>query len=409
MSGQPNVLFLVHRVPFPPNRGDRIRSYQILRFLAARANVYLGTLTDEPLDSSTAEGLAPLCKEYCVARLGGSRWLHGAASLLRGSSATEGLFASAELRRKVQTWTRSTSFDAVVVFCSSMVQYANVAGLEDVPTIVDLVDVDSQKFFDYAQSGPGLKRLLYRLEGTRLRKLECTLPAKARAITLVSEAEANIFRSFCANDRTRAITNGVDLDFFRSRESGVVADHCVFVGAMDYPPNIDGVTWFCRDIWPTILAQRPQATFTIVGRNPPDAVQRLAELPGVSVTGTVSDVRPFLEKAAVVVAPLRIARGVQNKVLEAMAMARPVVTTPQALEGIQATAGEHLLCAEGVSQWTETLLRLLGDTVLQKQLSRSARAFVEARHDWSTCLDPLGDLLFEQRGALPSQKLVPCS
>jgi sugar transferase (PEP-CTERM/EpsH1 system associated) len=393
MPRRPKVLFIVHRVPYPPNRGDRIRSYHLLKFLAERADVSLASLTDEPLAAGTLDELNRHCRRVAVEHVPRARWARAAGKLLAGGSATEGLFASSKLRRTLEGWSRETRFDAVVVFCSSMVQYLSVPGLQGVPAVVDLVDVDSQKFLDYASEAGGCKRLLYRLEGQRLRAIEKGLVGRAQAITLVSEAEATLFRTFCPNDRTFALENGVDLQYFQPTQADVKPQQCVFVGAMDYYPNASGIGWFCAEVWPKVLGSFPQATLSIVGRNPPVAVQRLALLPGVTVVGTVPDVRPYVAEAAAVVVPLRIARGIQNKVLEAMAMGKPVLASPQALDGLQLERGRDALCASTPDEWLAALQPLFSDSSVSRQLSIAARQFVETHHAWSATLEPLARLV----------------
>jgi sugar transferase (PEP-CTERM/EpsH1 system associated) len=284
-----------------------------------------------------------------------------------------------------------------VVFCSSMVQYLRVPGLERVPAVVDLVDVDSQKWFDYAEGSHGLKRWLFRLEGRRLRRLEASLPRGATAVTLVSRHEADLYRGFCPADGVRAIPNGVDLEYFRPGEPAekaeLAAARCVFVGALDYRANLDGVRWFCEQVWPEVRRRRPGATFAVVGSNPGAAARRLAERPGVELVGEVPDVRPHLAGAAVVVVPLRVARGIQNKVLEALAMGKAVVATPQALEGLGVEAGVHVCRAAGAGQWIEAVTSLLDDRQAAQRLGRAGRGYVEAHHRWDVQLRPFGELL----------------
>lgn len=393
MTSRPQILFLVHRVPFPPNRGDRIRSYHILKFLAERANVSLATLADEPLEPGAREELEQLCERVAIEQVSSCRWLRAAVNLLVGGSATEGLFASTKLRRTLDSWIRTTRYDAVVVFCSSMVQYLQLPGLKSVRATIDLVDVDSQKFLDYARESSGLKKWLYRIEGHRLRTLEKSLPNRAPTITLVSEREADLYRTICPNDQTMALENGVDLTYYQPRDIEAKPFHCVFVGAMDYYPNASGMKWFCRDVWPQILNRYPEATLAIVGRNPPPDVQCLTEVRGVEVTGTVPDVRPYVARATVVVVPLKIARGVQNKILEAMAMGKPVISSPQALDGLQAQTERDLISANSADEWISQINRLFADSSLRSDLANAARKYVESRHAWSVTLQPLAEMI----------------
>lgn len=393
MNSPRNILFLAHRVPYPPNRGDRIRSYHILKFLSERASVHLGTLADEPLEPGAEQTLNAICRRTHVELLGRGRWLNGAKRLLLGGTATVGLFESSRLRKELVRWTTETRFDAVFVFCSSMAQYLDLPGLKNVPVVVDLVDVDSQKFYDYAAKASGPKRWLYQLEGRRLRSLETSLAERATAVLLVSEAEANIYREFAPNSKTWAIKNGVDLDYFAPQDVEEKACSCVFVGAFDYPPNIAGAAWFCEHVWPRLRQEFPDATLTLVGRNPAPSVRALANLPGVTVTGSVNDVRPYVASAAVAITPLQIARGIQNKVLEAMAMSKAVIGSPQAAEGLLVQQERELLIAREPEQWHGALRRLFTHPELRTTLGSAARQYVQTHHDWPACLHPLEKLL----------------
>jgi sugar transferase (PEP-CTERM/EpsH1 system associated) len=272
-----------------------------------------------------------------------------------------------------------------------------MAELRGVPSVVDLVDVDSQKWLDYAERDRGPRAWLYRTEGRRLRRLEQGLPDWARAVTLVSEAEAEVYRRIRPGSAALAVTNGVDLETFRPDLSA--PEHgCVFVGALDYRPNVDGACWFCRAVWPEVRRRVP-ARLALVGRRPAPAVRRLGREPGVEVIGPVADVRPYLARAAVVVAPLRIARGVQNKVLEALAMGKAVVASPQALEGLRAEPGVHVLAASTPQEWAEAVARLLGDEPLRRQLGAAGRRYVEGHHRWEVCLEPFAEVLGLPRAA----------
>jgi len=390
------ILFLAHRVPYPPNRGDRIRSFHILRFLAQRADVSVAFLAEEQPSPETQQALKRLCSDVAGLRLGRyRRWINAARSLTFGRTATEGLFRCNRLRRLLARWSKTTRFDAVVVFCSSMVQYLDVPGLAGVPVLVDLVDVDSQKWLQYAEEASGVQRRLYQIEGKRLRRLEQSLPLRAKAITLVSRCEAELYRSFCPADSVHVMSNGVDLDYFRPREDSdsTSSEDCVFVGALDYRANVEGIHWFCDEIWPEVRRRQPKATFTVVGSKPSPLVRRLARRPGVRLACNVPDVRPYLAEAAMVVVPLRIARGIQNKVLEALGMAKAVIATPEALEGIAIEPEVHACQARTPAEWIESMVRLLKDAPARDRLGRAGRTFVEAHHCWDRQLQPLATLL----------------
>jgi len=391
-----NILFLTHRAPYPPNRGDRIRSYHILRQLAQHYRVYLGSLIDEPLSKDGLEILRQLTVKRALVPLRPRlRWASAAWSFAMGGSATEGAFASRRLRMWVRDVARSIDFDAAVVFCSSMLQFAAIPELSQLPLVVDLVDVDSQKWLDYAAASRSVRKWLFNVEAARVRRLECSVPARAKAITLVSEAEANLYRASCPNQKTHAVSNGVDLEYFCADFPIQEQQHnqCVFVGVLDYRPNVDGLRWFCDEVWPLILAQKPDAVLAIVGKNPAPAMRKLGSRRGVRLIGEVPDVRPFVAQSRFSVAPLRIARGVQNKVLEAMAMGKPVLATPQALEGLNANSGIDVLAASSPHDFARAACDLYRDDVLCRQLSQRAREFVHSNHSWEKCLRPLLRLL----------------
>lgn len=392
MSNRRTVLFLAHRVPYPPDKGDRIRSYHLLRYLARQAEVYLACLADEPVSADSLDALRRLCRKVVAVPLGLSRWLRALATLARGRTITEGAFRSSALTALLRDWSREVRFDAALASSSALVPYLRLPELQPIPAVVDLVDVDSQKWLDYAAVSRGWRSWLYRTEGRRLRTLEGQLPSWARAVTLVSEPEADLYRQFGAPGQVNAILNGVDLDYFQPRAESI-EPACVFVGALDYRPNVDAACWFCDEVWPAIHRRQNAARMWLVGRRPTAAVQRLSSVPGVEVVGQVPDVRPWLARAAVVVAPLRLARGLQNKVLEALAMGKAVVASPPALAALRVQPDEHLLSASSREEWTQAVLGLLEDEARCRQLGSAGREYVEEHHHWDRCLEPIGALL----------------
>jgi sugar transferase (PEP-CTERM/EpsH1 system associated) len=385
-------LFLAHRVPFPPDKGDRIRTYHVLRRLSRRGPVDLACLADEPLAPGAEEALAGLCRRVAVVGHGSRlRWLRAAGGWLLGGSLSEGVFWSPELARVLRSWAGSTSYAGVVASASSLAGYLDLAGLRGTPAVVDMMDVDSQKWRDYADKHLGPKRFVYASEAARVKRLERRLAGRARALVVVSEAEAALLRAFCPPEVVHAIPNGVDLDYFAPADEP--GDGCVFVGALDYWPNADAAVWFCREVWPLVRQRRPDAVVRLVGRRPAPEVCRLAELEGVEVVGQVPDVRPSVARSAVVIAPLRVARGIQNKVLEGMAMARPVVASPQALQGLGRRDDLPVLEARDPAEWAGHLAALLADPSRRRELGRAGRRYVEERHAWEATLVPLVEML----------------
>ncbi len=392
---KPQVLYLVHRFPYPPDKGDRIRAFNIIRYLSQHCELSVATLADEPVRDEHVGQLRRFCRRLAVVplrRVG--RWSSALYWLAAGRTITEGAFASRGLRRIVRTWCSESSFQAVLASASSMVSYLRLRELTSTRKVVDLVDVDSEKWLQYAADSRWPRRWLYRAEGERLRRLERSLLGFADAITLVSQAEADLYRRVCGSGRVHAVRNGVDLDYFAPPADPPPREpSCVFVGAMDYRPNVEGMLWFARHVWPQVRRRHPQATLYVVGHRPTPAILRLADEPGIVVTGSVPDVRPYLARAAAVVAPLQIARGIQNKVLEAMAVGRLVVASPGAITGLKVRPGEELIQATSAEEWVRALTEALSDYDLQNQFGWRARSYVQRYHDWSAALAPLNDLL----------------
>jgi polysaccharide biosynthesis protein PslH len=396
MSQRPTVLYLTHRVPYPPNRGDRIRSYHTLQFLSQYANVFLACLSDEAVETGTVERLQELASRVAIVPLSQqTRWFRGAISLLRGRTITEGMFASSRLKRIVAGWNAENRFDAALVLCSSMMQFVDQPDFEKVPIVVDLIDVDSQKWFDYAAISRGWRRWVFQREGSRLRKLEASLPSRVRAITLVSQDEVNVFQAFAPSTLVYTVPNGVNMDYFQPQTNGNSSKsaHCVFVGVLDYRPNAEGLSWFCHHVWPEVHRRLPTASFAIVGRRPTPAIERLGRIPGVKLIGEVPDIRPYLAQAAVAIAPLQVARGVQNKVLEALAMGKAVVASPQAIEGLNLQDSFHIVSASTAEEWIGKLVQLLQDDARRDRLGIAARAHLEQHYRWNRALHPFLSLL----------------
>lgn len=409
---KPRLLFLTHRVPYPPNRGDRIRTFHFLKHLARHANVRLGCLADEPVADETSRVLAELCERVAIVpvepRL---RWVRAARSFVFGQSISTGVFESPQLERIVNSWARDVSFDASLVSSSALTGYQRLDSLQGIPAFVDLIDVDSQKWLDYANKSLLPKSWIFHQEGKRLRQLETSLAECSQGLTVVSEAEADIYRSFCPKGPIQAISNGVDIDYFAPSQPYAGDAGCVFLGALDYKPNIDGAVWFCNEVWPEIHERHPDQSIRLVGRAPVREVRDLSDIAGVDVVGSVADVRSWLREAAVAVVPLHIARGVQNKVLECMAMGKAVIASPASLTGLQIESGIHVLKATSVKSWIECVSSLLADRERREEIGTAGLAYVTSNHRWDQCLTPLMGFLgmapqTEQRVSLPASMPV---
>ena len=393
------VIYVTHRVPFPPDKGDRIRNYHVLLALGEVAEVHLVALADEPVSDETRKKLGELCARVEIVPVSRRRWLRAGLSALGGGSLSQGLFREPAAAARLKTWAEEMPGAPVVVSASPLADY-----LTELPgerrKVVDMVDVDSQKWLDFAAAKRGVKSRVYRLEARRLRKLEAALPRQVDAVTLVSVAEAKVYDEFAGQGAATVATNGVDLDYYAAVPPGALVSRAVaFVGAMDYLPNVDAAVWFADEVWPRVRVNYPDAEFRVVGRRPAPAVARLASRDGVVVTGDIADVRPSVATAMGAVVPMRLSRGLQNKVLEAMAMAKPVIASPAAVAALDVTPKEHLLLATTPHEWVAAVGVLFDSADRRRELGASARDYVEKRHDWGRCLQPLVDAVFPPGGA----------
>ncbi len=389
------ILYVTHRVPYPPDRGDRIRTWNILKFLAGRAFVDLACLADEPASEDTLKVLRGVTNQLAVIpHAGRSRYVRGAISMLRNGTATEGLFKSPALKKKLQDWSSKTKYDAVLASSSGVARYLFPPCVNlETKRWVDLIDVDSQKWLDYAKAAKFPMSLVYGTEGKRLRQVECYLEKTCDRLLVVSEAERDLFQKFCPSDNIAAVSNGVDYEYFAPQSGTPSEPHsCAFVGVMNYKPNADGAIWFAQNVWPGIRQRYPDAKFYVVGKSPTPEVQALSSIGGIEVTGSVPDVRPWLMRSTCAVVPLQIARGVQNKVLEAMACGRPVICSPEPLKGLAAEPGVHLLRADDAADWIATVSRVFDDRQLQQTLGEAGMKCVQQNYSWNTALALLNEL-----------------
>lgn len=377
-------------MPYPPNKGDKIRSYHLLKHLAQHYRVHLGTFVDDADDWQHVPTVQALCASSHFAPLNPKlARLRSLGALLANRSLSLDYYRDAGMRAWTARAMREHDVKRIVVFSSQMAQYAD--GWPQARRVVDFCDVDSDKWRQYAEKKSWPMSALYRHEARQLLAYERKVARECDASLFVSQPEADLFKQLAPESSARIgfFNNGVDTDYFspaRDYASPYAAGEraIVFTGAMDYWPNIDAVQWFAAEVFPQLRARYDDARFYIVGARPSGAVQALGQLPGVVVTGTVPDVRPYIAHGAVAVAPLRIARGIQNKVLEAMAMATPVVVSPQALEGIEAEPGADLLLAADAAAFVDQISALLDKD--GSALGKAARATVEQRYSWPSNL-----------------------
>ncbi len=454
----PRLLMLTHRFPYPPNRGDRIRAYHLLKLLSRSYRVTLGCLSDEPIDITSRRPVEALCEEVWVderktlARLARAGW-----AMLRGRSLSEGMFHSPPLAASLRQRQARCPWEQILVFCSSMFPYVESAPFQRAASpnrrlIVDLVDVDSHKWQQLSEDCRGLRRWLYLRERRCVAALERRIVAAASGVTLVSPPEVELFERLLAADKPLlegaagnrcpvvAISNGVDTEYFAPPPGNLAAEQerlggitrgpagrlpsrgesarsrrplrMVFTGVLDYRPNVEGIRWFSAHVFPW-LRQTCACTLQLVGRRPSRAICQLQEEDGIEVIGEVPDVRPYLHAADLAIAPLQLARGLQNKVLEAMAAGLPVVLSGPAAEGIDACSGQHFWIANTVEQWQTAVTALAACAATRQRLGEAARRRAVERYDWSACLgrflallaDPSADPSADRRP--PGQVVKP--
>ncbi|QDM40011.1 TIGR03087 family PEP-CTERM/XrtA system glycosyltransferase [Altererythrobacter sp. TH136] len=393
------TLFIAHRMPFPPDRGDKIRSHHLLKAVAELGPVHVATLGESAADFAAEPLLAEVCASYCLQRRP-KLIPAGLRALASGKPVSLTAFASDPLRQWIEDTLEQRAIDTIFVFSGQMGQY--VPRSFEGRLVVDLCDVDSAKFEAYAHQRTGPRAWIDEREGRLLAVEERQLANRADTVLLISDAEAALFRSRTGhvNADVVALGNGIDTDLFDHQatkpEAALMQDrgpHLLFTGQMDYLPNVDAVRRAAMQLMPAIRATYPSATFHIVGRAPSAKVRSLDGLNGTRVWGEVHDVRPFLAACSLVLAPLAIARGVQNKVLEAMAMARPVVLSPEAATGINATDGEHMAVGSDDAALIERVIGLLANTISAQAMGAAARKFVVQEKSWPTALAPLAGIM----------------
>jgi sugar transferase (PEP-CTERM/EpsH1 system associated) len=399
------LLFLCHRIPYPPNKGDKIRSFHLLHHLSKHFDIYLATFVDDIEDWPWVKEVEKFCVDCLFIELNPTTArLRSLRGLVTGQVLSLPYYHNAELQAWVRAQVEEKRISHLLVFSAAMAQYVLDPELSFERRVIDFVDVDSDKWQQYALQKPWPMSWVYRREGELLLNFERKVARLFDAGLFVSSSEAAMFKGLAPESAHKVgfYNNGVNTTYFapdaafpNPYQPGERA--LVFTGAMDYWPNIDAVTSFAREIFPQLRLLEPTLHFYIVGSSPAVAVTKLASLPGLTITGRVEDVRPYLQHAVAAVAPMRIARGVQNKVLEAMAMEKAVIVSSKGLEGIDAEHSEHVLIADTAEEYVTGLRRVLFGEF--PQLGRQARARISGSFNWDANLPEVVYLLDGQRPA----------
>jgi sugar transferase (PEP-CTERM/EpsH1 system associated) len=392
-----NVLFACHRVPFPPKRGGKIRPFNIIRHLTDSGHsVTVASLARNEAEAAEAAGLKDHCAEVLLEVIpDASAWARMLAWVPTTRPSSFAYFHSPRLMRRVAERLSSGTFDLAFAHCSSAAPY--LAGARGMTRILDYGDMDSQKWREYARYQRFPLSAGYQLETVKLERTERLLSQNVDLCTATTRGELESLRALGVTTTSDWFPNGVDAQFFAPDATAYDSNLICFVGRMDYFPNQQAVTTFCDSILPEIQKGLPAARFCIVGADPTPAIRKLGERPGVSVTGSVPDVRPHVRRAALTVAPLEIARGTQNKILESMALGVPVICSPQASGGVDAIPGQHLLVAGSLPEWVASVSRLLTDSAQRAALASAGRERVLSHHSWSASMRRLDTLIASAR------------
>jgi len=387
------ILFVCHRLPFPPKRGGKIRPFNIIKHLHDQGHrVTVASLARSRQELEEGAGLNNFCSATLIETVSdAAAWARMLARLPTPAPSSMGYFYSPRLAARIREAQRDTDFDFVFVHCSSVAGY--VVDMRRPAKMFDLGDIDSQKWLLYAKRRSMPMAAGYWLEGTKLERAEQSLARNFDFCTCTTRAELETFDGFATGVDSGWFPNGVDTEYFSATTNEYDPDLICFVGRMDYYPNQEAMLSFCRDAWPLIRARRPTAKLRIVGASPSPAIRALGDIPGVEVTGSVADVRPYVAGAALTVAPLSIARGTQNKILESMAMGVPVVASTEAAPGVDAVPGEHILVAAKPREYCDAIVRLLDDPKVRMRFAEAARERVLGHHSWEQSMKMLDGLI----------------
>jgi sugar transferase (PEP-CTERM/EpsH1 system associated) len=395
------ILFICHRFPYPPNRGGKIRPFEMIRHLSRNHEVVVASLAHTEQELEQGSGLKNHCAQILAEVVPNrARWKRAGQALFSSMPSSAAYFSSARLAQRIQETWNGGKFDGVMLHCAFVAQYA--LPLQGGFRILDFGDLDSHKWAEYSEHRLFPLSIGFGLEAKKLSAYEKQVARTFDWCTFTTKGECEDFLKYQTNVPTTVIPNGVDATYFDTLAPPAPGSNVIlFLGRMDYFPNIDGVCRFAATVFPLIRQRVPNSELRIVGANPNRAVRKLSEIPGVTVTGFVPDVRPMVKDAAVAVVPLRVARGTQNKILECMSLGIPVVSTATAAKGVQADPGRHLLVADEPAEFARRVTDILESPRLRQDLATAARGQVEQVHSWPSSMRILDEVIenAESRGA----------
>jgi len=386
------ILLICHRFPYPPQRGGKIRPFNIIKHLSKENEVTVASPVRSKREWEAGMGLHEYCSRYLTDIISNPMaMIYIMKNLVANQPSSMGYFYSKKLYESIQETIDKSRFDFIFVHCSSVAQY--VEGISEIPKILDFGDMDSQKWALYGKVRRFPLNIIFNMEGKRLQQAEADLARKFDYCTCTTLEEMRTLDSYNVGARTAWFPNGVDTEYFKPSKGPYEPDTICFIGRMDYYPNQECMLDFCANTLPLIRRKRPNLQMFIVGANPSGKIRKLGKIPGVVVTGSVPDVRPYVQRCSVNVAPLNIARGTQNKILESLAMGVPTVASTQAATGIDAVPGEHFLTASSPQEYAEGVIRLLSDSKERKRYSDAGRARMLTHHQWEGSMEKLDKII----------------
>ena len=387
-----NILYICHRFPFPPKRGGKIRPFNMISHLSKQHKVTVASLVRSQDEANEGKGLADYCAKYIMQPISG---IPANLSMILRLPSTRpssfGYFYSSELKKAINREIKETAYDLIFVHCSSMAPY--VEDITEIPKIIDFGDMDSQKWLMYAKIKRLPLSLGYLLEGTKLENEEKRLALKFDFCTCTTKAELKTLLNYKLDIETDWFPNGVDTDYFKPNSEEYKKDLISFVGRMDYYPNQEAIIRFCNQVLPILRQNKPEIKLVIVGANPSKSIRSLGKLSGVKITGSVPEVRPYLWESCVNIAPLNIARGTQNKILESLALGVPVICSELAAQGVDVIPGEHLITASSPNEYANAILSIMDSKEKRQTLAKAGRNRVLTNHSWSSSMKKLDGII----------------
>jgi len=380
------ILIIDEEFPYPLNTGKRLRSFNLTKVLAQHNDVAYLAYGDI---NSKAAGYLREHNIETIAVPPHNRVKHGLMFYIR---LFLNLFCplpyivtshrTKYYQEKLNKLIATSDYD--IVICEWTPYAIFIKPLENIKKIVVAHNIESFIWNRYVENESNLfKRIYTSLQRDKVHRFEKICFFWSDGATAVSDLEAEVISEFGVEYNVETVDNGVDLEYFKPQDNSIISDELVFTGSMDWRPNQDAVQYFVEDVLPLIRKTRPSIMFTAVGRKPPDNIVKLGEIDGVTITGTVDDVRPYIARAALYVVPLRIGGGSRLKILEAMAMQKPILSTTVGAEGLHATPGEHIAIADGAQGLADEVIACLDNKEGCAHIALNGLKLVQSRYSWS--------------------------